>query len=55
LFVDDPDPWLVKQGHALRHLPGRVNGYRATAKPRGANAPLEPCEADTESHTGPLP
>ena len=33
-YLDDQDPFLVKQGHALRLLPGRVNGYlNGTADP----------------------
>jgi hypothetical protein len=28
-YLADPDPFLIKQGHALRLLPGRVNAYRA--------------------------
>ena len=27
-YRQDPDSYLAKQGHALRHLPGRVNAYR---------------------------
>jgi hypothetical protein len=26
-YLADPDPFLAKQGHALRLLPGRVNAY----------------------------
>jgi len=34
----DPDPFLVKNGHALRHLPGRLSAYRGTGPSRAAQA-----------------
>ena len=27
LYLEDPDRWLASHGHALRHLPGRINSY----------------------------
>lgn len=27
-YLRDGDPWLARQGHALRHLPGRIDAYR---------------------------
>lgn len=30
-YLDDSDAWVVKQGHALRHLQGKVAAYRNTA------------------------
>lgn len=32
-YLADDDPWLASQGHALKHLASRTNGYRAGAKP----------------------
>jgi hypothetical protein len=36
-YLDDDDPWLGKNGHALRHLPRRVDGYRSSP-PRRASS-----------------
>lgn len=33
-YLDDADEWLAKQGHPLRHLPRRVDGYRTARKAR---------------------
>jgi hypothetical protein len=33
-YLDDGDEWLAKQGHPLRHLPRRVDGYRTARKAR---------------------
>ena len=30
-YLDDSDAWVVKQGHALRHLQGKVAAYRNSA------------------------
>lgn len=34
-FLGDADPWLTKQGHPLRLLTSRVDGYRAGAPGTG--------------------
>lgn len=36
-YLADQDPWLVKQGHALRLLPGRLNAYLG-----GGGTPMTP-------------
>ena len=35
-YLDDPEPFLAKNGHALRHLPTRINAYR---NPHGTKEP----------------
>ncbi|MGO8705033.1 MAG: hypothetical protein ACLQVA_14565 [Candidatus Brocadiia bacterium] len=45
LYLADDDAWLVKQGHALRHLAGRIGAYRAGAKELDA-PPLDPALVD---------
>jgi hypothetical protein len=32
LYLADGDAWVVKHGHALRHLPGRIGAYRNRVK-----------------------
>jgi hypothetical protein len=32
-YLDDPDRWLDENGHALRHLDGRLNGYLNNVDP----------------------
>jgi hypothetical protein len=32
LYLGDTDAWLARQGHALRHLAGRLNAYRNRAR-----------------------
>jgi hypothetical protein len=40
-YLDDPDRWLTEQGHPLRLLASRINGYRARATPsRGISPPI---------------
>ena len=50
LYLGDQDAWLMKQGHALRHLSGRIGAYRN----RIANEdppPLDPALVDQiEAH-----
>lgn len=42
-FISDPDPFLAKNGHRLRHIGSRLDAYRAngTARP-GFAAPMAP-------------
>ncbi len=46
-YLEDADPWLLKQGHTLRHLPSRVDGYRARAGPL--------VRGDANMRRGPVP
>lgn len=41
-YLVDPDPWLARNGYALKHLPKRVDGYRARASPAGRSRGIEP-------------
>jgi hypothetical protein len=45
LYLADDDTWLVKQGHALRHLAGRIGAYRAYTKELEP-PPMDPAEID---------
>ncbi len=45
LYLADDDAWLGKQGHALRHLAGRIGAYRARAKELEP-PPMDPAEID---------
>jgi hypothetical protein len=45
LYLADDDTWLVKQGHALRHLAGRIGAYRARVKELEP-PPMDPAEID---------
>ncbi len=45
LYLADDDTWLGKQGHALRHLAGRIGAYRARAKELEP-PPMDPAEID---------
>lgn len=38
-FLADQDPWLVKNGHALRHLSGKLNAYRSGSSYDGSARP----------------
>lgn len=40
-YLADPDPWLTKQGHALRHLAGKLDAYR-----NGTAPPVDPGDPD---------
>ena len=40
-YLKDADPWLTKQGHPLRLLPGRLNGYLNSGVTRMTPAQVE--------------
>lgn len=47
-FLEDRDPFLMKQGHQLKHLPSRANAYRA--RPVSGKTYEVPAELDGEAY-----
>ncbi len=48
-YLDDSDRWLSEQGHPLRLITSRVNGYRARNGPKKRFGFQEPCAPFTET------
>ncbi len=50
-YLVDEDQFLVANGHALKHLPSRLDGYRSAARPKanGARGHSRPAPANTET------
>jgi hypothetical protein len=46
-YVSEDNAWLRGEGHALRHMPRRIDGYRSTVKTGTGYTPASPDHNET--------